>query len=82
MILKHILNMYFLLYLYIFGPPKMLGSKVFCPGSGKFGPDSKIFRPYCPRAVRFLTNLSWPARILRKNFREAFFVDETYRQTL
>ena len=39
----------------------MSGSKVFCPGSGKFGLGSKIFGPYCPRAVRFLMDLSQPA---------------------
>ena len=38
----------------------MSGSKVFCQVSGKFGPDSKIFGPYCPRAVRFFTDLSQP----------------------
>ena len=36
----------------------MSGSKVFCQVSGKFDPDSKIFRPYCPSAVRFFTDLS------------------------
>ena len=39
----------------------MSGSKVFCLGSGKFGPGTKIFGPYCPWAVRFLTDLSQPA---------------------
>ena len=50
----------FLLYLYILDPPKMSGNNVFCPGSGKFGLGSKIFGLYCPRAVRFLTDLSQP----------------------
>ena len=35
----------------------MSGNKVFCPGSRKFGLGSKIFGPYCPRAVRLLTDL-------------------------
>ena len=40
----------------------MSGSKVFCPASGKFGQRSKIFGPYCPWAVRFLTDLSQPGK--------------------
>ena len=40
----------------------MSGSKVFCPDSGIFNPGSKIFGPYCPWAVRFLTDLSQPGK--------------------
>merc|ERR1712215_499571 len=40
-----------------FGPSKMSGNKVFCPGSRKFDLGGKIFGPYCPRAVRTLTDL-------------------------